>query len=402
MRTTFRRFAALLIGAALVAGCYTNIALNAQRITPEEAAALSISFYLDDDWNVYRRLGDTYFLMTEAHVHQQLAQRGLREPLQLSAVTPPWARPQYINHNRHPGRTSSALRDAMVNFYLREAPYFYNPFPVNWVVPPLDADDLRVSADFAAAFLHGFRNDAFSRTLPFNDAYLAGLLDGVDFYFATRRNRWYWNGGDYVHVRANYVHRGFFDHRRGVVFISATREWSDVFGYRFVFYNMFARTAIHEVGHVLGLGESLAHLFEEKFMGLESPLRPGNWERDSSFDRALLAMAGPDDFWSAAFTSNAAYGNLWDTHFGYIISFADLQTARGLAHQKRLNGNLPDGYAAVPGLFYQAFASGTMDARRSLYIAQAQLAVSHLNNFIAEHNLNIAPVLSVFDHKIYN
>ena len=402
MRTTFRRFVALLIGATLVAGCYTNTALNAQRITPEEAAALSISFYLDEDWNVYRRLGGTYILMTDAHVHQQLAQRGLREPLQLSAVTPPWAHPRYINHSRHNSRTSSALRDAMVNFYLREVPYFNNPFPVNWVVPPLNDNDLRVSANFTATFLQGFRNDAFSRTLPFNDAYLARLLNGVDFYFAARQNRWYWNGGDYEFVRAIYPNNGFFDHSRGVVFISATRDWNDVSGYRFLFYDRFARIAIHEVGHVLGLGESLAHLFEEKYMGLQSPLRPGNWERDSSFDRALLAMAGPEDFWNAAFTSNAAYGNLWDMHFGNIISFADLQTARGLAHQKRLQGNLPDGYAAVPGLFYQAFATGTMDVRRSLYITQAQLAVGHLNDFITEHNLHIAPILSVFDFKIYN
>ena len=355
MRTTFRRFVALFISAALVAGCYIGTPLNAQRITPAEAAG-----------------------------------------------APPWAAPQYVNQSRQNSRTNSALRDAMVNFYLHEAPYFYNPFPVNWVVPPLDADDLRVSANFAATFLHGFRNDAFSRTLPFNDTYLARLLDGVDFYFAPRTNRWYWNSGNYEVFRPTYPNNGFFDHARGVVFISATREWSDIFGYRFVFYDRFARIAIHEVGHVLGLGESLAHLFEEKFMGLESPLRPGNWERDSSFDRALLAVAGPEAFWNAAFTSNTAYGDLWDVHFGHLISFADLQMARGLAHQMRLNGSLPADYVAVPGLFYQAFAPGTPDARRPLYIAQTQLAVNNLNNFIAEHSPHTVPILSVFDHKIYN
>lgn len=354
MQKLFRRFVALAIGATLVAGSYVSTSLTAQRVSHEVT------------------------------------------------LVAPWAVPRYTNHNRQNSQTNLALRNAMVDFYLREAPYFYNPFPQNWIVPPLDANDLRVSADFAATFLRGFREDTFTRTLPLNDAYMEHLLNNVEFYFSTRRNRWYWNNGDYQFVRADYPYSGFYDHTRGAVFIAATREWSDIFGYRFVFYERFARTAIHEVAHVMGLGESLAHLVEEMYMGLDGPLRLGNWERDSSFDRALLAVAGPDAFWTAAFTSNAAYGNLWNTHFGHLIDFADLQMARGLALQMRRDGTLPQQYAEVPNLFFRAFEPDTPDDRRRLYVTQTQLAVSHLNDFIVAHNLHIEPIFSVFDFKIHS
>jgi hypothetical protein len=382
-----------------VAGSLGSTSLTAQRITPEEAAALGGSFFVDENGNVYRSIGSLYKIMSDALVHHELARLGLRQPAQTAAAAP-WRLPRYINQNRQGGGTNFALRDAMKNFYLEQAPNFYNPFPQNWVIPPLNDDDLRVSAAFTAAFVQSFRDDAFSRTLPFNGAYLARALDNVDFYFATRRNRWYWNGESFDFYRANYQHSGFFDHRNNVVFISATREWSDIWGYQFVFQERFARISIHEVGHVLGLGESLAHLFEEKFMGLDAPLRPGNWERDSSFDRTLLALAGYEDFWSAAFTSNGAYGDLWDMHLGYVVTFADLQRARGMAHILRVQGRLPSGYKDIPAMLYRAFAPDTADVMRPLYISQIQLAISNLNSFITDSNLETRPVRSVFDEMI--
>jgi len=384
----------------VVGGITTPLA--AQGLTPQEAAALSSNFFVDEHGNAFRRVGDTYFITTNAFAHHQLAQQGLREPIATAGIAPPWAVPQYINHNRRNAQSNSALRNAMEDFYLREAPYFDNPFPMDWVIPALSPNDLRVSADFAETFLHAFSNDSFSQTLPFNDAYLEQLLGNVDFYFATRLNRWYWNGDYFDFMRLDYPYGGFFNSIENVVFISATREWTDVFGYRFVFYNRFARTSIHEVGHVLGLGESLAHLFEEKFMSLDAPLRPGNWERDSSFDRALLAMAGPYDFWTAAFSSNAAYGQLWNMHFGHLFTFADLQMERGLARHMRIEGILPEDYQEIPGLFYLAFAPGTPDARRPMYVAQVQLAVANLNEFVAANGLQINPLPAVFDNKIHN
>ena len=402
MRKGLRRLTAIVVVSIIIFGGFgTYQELTASNITPEEAAALRNSFFLDNDGNVFRELGDSFFLMTDAHVHHELARLGLREPLPPGAA-PPWDASRYSNQNRHNVQTNFALRNALVDFYLMEAPYFDNPFPWDWTIPTLSHEDLQLSANFTTIFMRAFRNDTFSRTLPLNADYLEGLLRDINFYFSTVRNRWYWNGSYFDFKRYDYPHSGFFYHRGSVVFVAATVEWSDVWGYNFVFGDRFARTAIHEVGHVLGLGESLAHLFEEKFMGLDAPLRPGNWERDSSFDRVLLALAGYDDFWRAALTSNAAYGNLWNMHLGHVINFTDLQRARGVARYMRAQGRLPQEYEDAIGMFYRAFLPDTPDATRRAYITQIQTAVTMLNNFATEHNLQTAPIQAVFDGKIGN
>jgi hypothetical protein len=68
----------------------------------------------------------------------------------------------------------------------------------------------------------------------------------------------------------------------------------------------------------------------------------------------------------------------------------------------RAEGYLPQAYRDVPNLFYQAFAPGTTDFRRRLYVEQVQLAVQNLNNFIIDHNVSVFPIESVFDRKIHN
>jgi len=391
----------MLILCALVAFGGYSTSLSAYNITSAEEDALRSDFFIDAHGNVYRSIGGIFLLMTDTLVHQELAQRGLRAPLPPTTATAAWNTPQFINQNRQETGTNFALRDALMVFYDQEAPHFDNPFPWNWVVPELSPHDLMVSSNFSTTFLHAFQNDAFTRTLPFNSAYLDILLNNVDFYFSTLRNRWYWNGDYFDFVRAYYPYAGFYNHRDSIIFIGATREWSDLWGYSFIFGDRFARTAIHEVGHVLGLGESLAHLFEELYMGFDEPLRPGNWERDSSFDRVLLSLAGYEAFWDAAFTSDSAYGALWDMHLGHMVSFADLQRARGLARFLRTEGTLPTDYEAIPGLFYLAFAPSTPDSLRSTYITQTQIAVRQLNEFIDTHNLAITPISAVFDSKIH-
>ena len=389
----------MLIGAVIMAGSL-NTPLVSQGITPEEAIALNTDFFVDENGNVYRRLGGIYVIMAETLVHQQLSQMGMREPLLYEEIAPPWILPQYVNDNMLDSQTNSALRKALADFYLNEMPYFDNPFPLDWTIPSLNYNDLRLSSDFSSHFLSAFRNDTFSQIFPFNDAYLAHLLNNVDFYFATSLYKWHWNGESFDFERYEYPYKGFYNQHNNIVFISAIREWSDIGGYQYVFYDKFAQISIHEIGHVLGLGESLAHLFEEMYMGLDTPVRLGSWERDSSFDRALLEMAGYKDFWAAAFTSNASYGRLWDMHFGHVVTFTDLQTIRALAHLMRVEGNLPEGYENIPHLFYQVFAPYTPDDKRPLYIEQVQIAMNNLSEIISQNNLQIVPIQAVFDHNI--
>ena len=126
----------------------------------------------------------------------------------------------------------------------------------------------------------------------------------------------------------------------------------------------FVHTTLHEVAHALGLGESLADLFAESAMGLDLPFEDAAFEAtmfegtifedidlarefiaywdfdyNSTFDRSLLRYFRQQDreneFWEAAFHSNAEFSKLWDEAFGQHISASELQTARGLFHEMR-------------------------------------------------------------------
>ena len=91
-------------------------------------------------------------------------------------------------------------------------------------------------------------------------------------------------------------------------------------------------TTLHELAHALGLGETLADLFAEKFMGIDSRGRADyNLAYNSTLDRLLLERAGAVRFWEAAYSSNADFGALWDEYFGDIISHDEIQLIRGIS-----------------------------------------------------------------------
>ena len=377
----------------------TNIVFAAEprplRFTSAEAAALGEGFFVDAQGNMFRPIWDTHIIMNEALVEKMLAQVGLRPQLPDGAV-PAWHAAQFLNENRQLSQTNFALRDGLLGFYGNVVPYIENPFPWNWRIPILSESNLVLSEDFSVAILQAFNDDAFSRSLPFNYGYLALLLDDIDFYFAPIENRWYWNGYYFDLSRENYPYSGFFLADEGLIFIAMTREWTSLWGYSFDFGEKFSAIAIHEIGHVLGLGEALAHLLEEMYLGISAPSRLGIWERDTSFDRVLLLLAGHEAFWEAAFTSNEAYGNLWNLHLGHIISFEDLQMAKRVDTIARQNGNLVNHLEDIPNMFYRAFGPNISQNRRHFYILQTQNAVNQLNGLVEIHNLNMRPIDAVF------
>ena len=112
--------------------------------------------------------------------------------------------------------------------------------------------------------------------------------------------------------------------------------------------SLFVFTTLHELGHALGLGESLADLFAETALGMNHSIRGegamehpylwmfgevGGLAYDSTFDRTLLTRLGREnrgnEFWEAAFHSEALYTELWDSVFGEYLSAEDLSIARG-------------------------------------------------------------------------
>ena len=323
-------------------------------------------------------------------------------------ATPVWDLPQYRNHNRQYAPTNLALRNALISFYRSHAPHINNPFPWNWAVKELSDNDAKLSEEFISTVVQAFRNDTFAQSLPFNYCFVEILLNELDFYFAPMRHRWYWNGSDYDLYRSSYPYSGFFYHQDDFVFIGLIHGWTSQRGYSFTFADRFAATAIHELGHILGLGESLAHLFEEKFLGIDSATRPGNWERDTTFDRILLDLVGPEEFWRAAFTSNTVYGDLWNMHLGHIIDFNDLQLARTLVRAinnyndielNMYSDEMLHHLTEIPGIFAQIFDPNTRDSHREIFINHIKAVMDALSEYFRHYDVQRRLLLTVFDFR---
>lgn len=191
------------------------------------------------------------------------------------------------------------------------------------------------SYNFLNYFRRGFYFDSFSQVLPFNAAFIDQVLQDTFVYFA----------------RAPFMYGGrvIGNLGRSDVFINVAGNGG-----------WFVYTSLHEMGHVLGLGESLSDLFAQEFMGLSYSVTEnvpqnrsyvlmqhtgttvpplfrgtGGIYYNSTFDRTLLrkleSQGRANEFWYAAFYSNKKYGQLWDRYMQYI-SFTELQTVRAVYH----------------------------------------------------------------------
>jgi len=267
----------------------------------------------------------------------------------------------------------------------------------------LNKQDLRIKNRFLDVFICGWENDTLSQFMPFNSLYLRHVLEPIAIYFtqldafdAAGRLRRGEPGGFYS-VRwsrnVNFMHIGLMPGHQTT------------------------NLMLHEVGRALGLHDSLTVLFSEEFSGLRSSSRHidgrawGNY--DPSFDRVLLGKAGPEAFWQAAFTSNKAYGRLWDKYLGDIVSFDVLMNARGVTRDVFRNdalmqklqsstGLLPGVLVELPNRFRNNIIVDTtrevsdVDAQR---MEQFVVTLNILSDFALENN--IRSYLSVLDYTIY-
>ena len=79
----------------------------------------------------------------------------------------------------------------------------------------------------------------------------------------------------------------------------------------------------------------------------------GDFSYDSSFDRSLLRylerQGRRNEFWEAAFHSDARFQVLWNEVFSQYVYAVDLQTARGMYVAARLNENLAQQFKELSG-----------------------------------------------------
>jgi len=341
----------------------------------------------------------------------------------------PWDTAGYRNENN--GASSElSLRDALARYHgsvLYGAP---NPVLTSDAIPALNARQTSESDRFKSAFVEGFRRDAYSGYMPFNWKYVWDRLEPIVIYNAE--------------IKIRYPRGGYMDGFGEIIW-----NWIPDDGYRYVdkdgtvfsgfFYvrangaalnvlsGDYPRTAIHEIGHILGLGESLTTLLSEEYSQNKERRDPKNWEFVSDFDRLLLDEAGAARFWTPAFTSNCAYGALWDEFMDvpfaelqlartlnkYVLEFPDsvlaaefynLNTVRGLIGT---NGKKEEVFVYILNAFMESGNSRRRDAERERADAR-QLSAQRrtVDEFFTEAGLlaykyNLKPMDAVFEHILY-
>jgi len=133
-------------------------------------------------------------------------------------------------------------------------------------------------------YVEAFAKDSYAKHLPFDSNILRKVFQDVDFRFA-------WGGG------AN----------------SDTRTYAQIDPQ--VIRSLFTQNILHELGHCLGLGESLTELMVRKHLGYDLSI----WENSANmtygafYENLLLEKVGDNTFWNKVYEgSNEKYGEMWD------------------------------------------------------------------------------------------
>jgi len=316
--------------------------------------------------------------------------------------------------------TNFALADILVSFNYNRAGFVDNPIPQGAELPRLSLYDRRLSNIFIDIFAEGFEQDSLSLVMPFNADYVRYILNEVTIYFAPESDEvlfagWYaWS----TYHNINNMFIGTTDPNEYIL-----EEFED-------YYLLFgspsmAITSIHEVGRALGLHDSLTSLFSEVFLDIRRFWEIGFWDYGTCWDRLLMYSAGDEVFWRAAFTSNEAYGALWNEHLGYIIPYDDLMMARGvmtviqrtqrgwpwyLEHEngnalieglieRTGNSNITDILETLPLRFYRAQTGALPEALAHSEIYRIAAVIEDLSAFGAERD--VLPFHSVDNYVIY-
>jgi len=317
---------------------------------------------------------------------------------------PPWDTAEFRNENLisinnvQDTVTSGTLRLSLGNFNNLHVRNNYNLFA--WIPPLIPSfhndERLEMQDTFISAFTRGWDGDRLSQVMPFNSTYIRSVLEAMNIYFAPNNFTGLEPWGGFISINrvlnSNHMFIGLWD----------PRQWSAI---------EQPRISIHEVGHALGL-MTLTDLFAREFM------RPhvawmdnvNKWDYDIYFDMTLISLTGQEAFWRAAFTSNNAYGELWDAHLGTIISFEDIMLARGVIRRIG-NGNtrLLQAYRKYTGnydhdlIFFEDISSRFFQifgAAGEQHYDDELLTLLHDLSRIARAR-RISPVIAVSDNIIY-
>jgi len=334
---------------------------------------------------------------------------------------PPWDTPAFRNaylpsQHGETNRiaTNDQVRSIMSAFNGSWARRTHNPFPYSSLLAvPLfpSYDDTERQVNFITLFTHGWAHDTMAQVMPFNTNYVRYILEPMRIHFAQSPSGREWFAGFYSVDRAMDINIMFIALFPNPLVGAAPRVSPAV------------ETSLHEVGRAFGLNDSLTVLFTEIFTAQRRDITRADirsnyiGDYNSSFDRVLLGMTSQETFWRAAFTSNEAYGALWDTYLYDIISFEALMLARGaimhIGHRAlRQDFTLINAFnqrhgtthsivtldALGPG-FLNAFNANTPPEEREAQLARIVPVLHDLAAFAQARRL--PPYISVRNHTIY-
>jgi len=305
-------------------------------------------------------------------------------------------------------KTNKAFLNAIDNFWKQNQGNIKNAYEPAWFDTgkryPIDA---QLSDKFRDVISQAWKNESIAIVMPFNQAWFNEILSGVEFYFSV----------------------GDSKDRRGTGHYWSSPVKSQI-ALRFDWYEVFIyHLTPHELGHALGLCESLATLFAEELFGLHIPENlpvnmslGGSLEGEHLFDRTFLRRmerkGRGNEFWAAAFHSNTEYGRLWDENMNDYIKFNDLQIIRGFYSVVEATN-----FGYVPELersFRQLTSVSSEAAKKEILnnwkilqdnenknanernyaFHELQKLVNIINKLADEYN--IGPFPAVLDHVIFN
>ena len=303
-----------------------------------------------------------------------------------AAAAPLWQQSSFVNA----GQASYASNQGLVNSITQ----FHAQYLQNYRRVCNNNCCKDKSAAFRQVLVQGFQQDALLQVKPFNIDFIYGVLQNVVFCFSAPQP----NTGSV----GLYISGINAQHSR--IWANPDRRTSE----------LFARTVIHELGHAFGLGETLADLKAESFLGQAHSARPNsNLAYNTTFDRMLLAAVGPERFWEAAYHSNAAFGQLWDEVFGNVITHTELEIVRGVVMASlTTNAGLRDTFQATKNITLDAASTLIHESfvsidQNSLDSAAEQEALDELRTwvelyvFMAQEG-SLRPSNSVHDWIINN
>ena len=243
-------------------------------------------------------------------------------PEQVQLITPPLVQSNSPIWLQSPKFNNDAPTNAQATNYALDEQIsdFFNTYALGITREFSDPDTFNfvLSDIFKESLLYGWQQETYVADFPFNSAFLAAILEHTSFYFAV--------GTDDNHFEGFYRNRLDESH----VFINSRSNPTDM--------DTFSFTAIHELGHVLALGENLSDLLAEELTGIDFSRR--SFSRDdrnylsynSTFVRTLLNVmrqSGREaEFWAAAFHSNTAFRTMWNQELEQIIPFDTLFDAK--------------------------------------------------------------------------